>query len=57
MSLKVRRFLHLRGYTDNDFRFGIIEIYKAQTLKEMRKMGCEPEHPYVIKIPIVTESN
>lgn len=49
MNTKLKVFLHSKGYSDNDFRFGVIEIFKAQTLKEMRKMGCEPEHPYIIK--------
>lgn len=57
MNTKIKVFLHSKGYTDNDFRFGTIEILKAQTLKEMRELGCEPEYPYVIKNPIVTESN
>lgn len=57
MNTNLKVFIHSKGYSDNDFRLGAIEIYKANTLKEMRALGCDPEYPYVIKIPIVTKSN
>lgn len=50
MNTKIKVFIHSKGYSDNDFRFGAIEIYKAQTLKEMREYKCEPEYPYIIKV-------
>lgn len=57
MSIRIRLFLHSEGYTDNDFRFGVIEIFKAETLKEMRELGCNQEYPYTIKKTMVTKSN
>lgn len=57
MNTKLKVFIHSKGYSDNDFRFGVIEIFKAQTLKEMCEYKCKPEYPYVIKRSIVTESN
>lgn len=57
MNARIRLFLHSKGYTDNDFRFGVIEVFKAETLKEVRELGCGQEYPYVIKDTIVIKNN
>lgn len=56
MNTKLKIFIHSKGFSDSDFRFGNIRVFRCTTLKEMREYGCEPDYPYVID-PIVTKSN